>query len=64
MMMKSGLGKKNIFEIPPCAKPLLENLFYFIERWIFAKAANSVKKGCDACTYIFYFEYVNESVVY
>ena len=59
MMMKSGL-EKTIFEIPPCAKPFLENLFYFIERWILDKAANSVKKNCDACTYILHFEYVNE----
>ena len=29
MMMKSGL-EKNHFEIPPCTKPFLENLFYFI----------------------------------
>ena len=34
--------RKNIFEIPPCAKPFMENLFYFVERWIFAKTANSV----------------------
>jgi hypothetical protein len=27
MMMKSGLEKKYV-EIPPCAKPFLENLFY------------------------------------
>jgi len=27
--------RKNTFEIPPCAKHFLENLFYFIERWIF-----------------------------
>ena len=55
-MVKSGL--KNTFE-----RPFSENLFYFIERWIFAKTANSVikmtsfahggisKKNCDACTY-------------
>ena len=24
-------SRKNIFEIPPCAKPFSENLFYFIE---------------------------------
>ena len=41
MMAKSGL-EKNIFEIPPCAKPFSENLFYFIERWISGKIANSV----------------------
>jgi hypothetical protein len=25
-------SRKNIFEIPPCAKPFSENLFNFIER--------------------------------
>ena len=35
MMMISGLEKK-YFEIPPFAKPFLENLFYFIKRGIFA----------------------------
>ena len=30
MMMKSGL-EKNYFEIPPCAKPFLENLFFFLK---------------------------------
>ena len=24
-------SRKKYFEIPPCAKPFLENLFYFIE---------------------------------
>ena len=37
-------SKKIVFEIPLCAKPFLENLFYFIERWIFAITANSVIK--------------------
>jgi hypothetical protein len=36
LMTKSGL-EKNIYEIPPCEKPLSENLLYFIERWIFAQ---------------------------
>ena len=30
-------SRKIIFEIPSCAKPFSENLFYFIERWIFAQ---------------------------
>ena len=29
-------SRKNYFEIPPCAKPFLENHFYFIQRRIFA----------------------------
>jgi hypothetical protein len=29
--------RKNIFEIPLYAKPFSENLFYFIEGWIFAQ---------------------------
>jgi hypothetical protein len=32
MMVKTEKwSRKNIYEIPPCAKPFSENLFYFIE---------------------------------
>jgi hypothetical protein len=32
-----GPNYKNILEIPPCAKPFSENIFYFIERRIIAQ---------------------------
>ena len=49
MMMKRGThekwSRKNYIEIPPSAKPFLENIFYFIERGIFLhEIANSVIK--------------------
>jgi hypothetical protein len=64
-------SRKNTFEIPPCAKPFSENLFYFIERWIFAKTANSViqmtffahiinETLSKQISTILHFEYVNE----
>ena len=37
-------SRKNYFEIPPCAKPFLENVFYFIERGFLHQIANSVMK--------------------
>ena len=45
MMMKSGL-EKFFFEIPQCAKPFFENIFFFIERQggFLHKSANSVIK--------------------
>ena len=30
-------SRKNISKIAPCAKAFSENLFYFIERWLFAQ---------------------------
>ena len=37
-------SRKNIFEILPFALRNYEHIFYFIERRIFAKVTNSVKK--------------------
>ena len=48
MMMKSG-KVKTYFEIPPCAKPLMENLFYFIERGIFASYCKFNNKNDLLC---------------
>ena len=42
MMVKSGIQKN--FEIPPCAKPFLENILYFIEKRIVHKIGSSVIK--------------------
>ena len=42
-------SRKNIFEIPPCAKPFSENLFYFIERWIFAETSKFSNKNDLLC---------------
>ena len=36
--------RKNIFEIPPCAKPFSDPWIYFIDRRLFHKIANSVTK--------------------
>ena len=40
------------FEIPPCAKPFLENLFYFIERGIFASNCKFNNKNDLLCEWL------------
>ena len=49
MMMKSGL--KKFFDIPPCTKPFLENLFYFIERGIFESNCKFSNKNDILCAW-------------
>ena len=44
-------SRKIYFEIPPCAKPFLENLFYFIERGIFASNCKFSNKNDLLCTW-------------
>ena len=44
-------SRKNYLEIPPCEKPFLENLFYFIERRIFAK-----NEGLKQADYLLLYE--------
>jgi hypothetical protein len=44
-------SRKNYFEIPPCAKPFLENLFYFIERGIFASNCKFSNKNGLLCAW-------------
>ena len=57
-------SRKNYFEIPPFTQPFLENLFYFIERGIFASNCKFSNKNdllcawrdfnktfCDVCKY-------------
>ena len=73
MMVKSGL--KNIFEIPPCAKPFFDLLIYFIKAGflpqitkfinMFAHGGisilfNSERPVRTEKSSIFNFEYVNE----
>ena len=48
-MVKSGL-EKNIFEIPPCAKPFLDRLIYFRKGRIFALNYKFSNKNDHVCT--------------
>ena len=48
MMMKSG-PEKIYFKIPPCAKPFLEDLFFFIERGIFESNCKFSNKNDLLC---------------
>ena len=50
VMMKSGL-EMIILKIPPCAKPFLENLFYFIARGIFASNCKFSNKNDLLCAW-------------
>ena len=43
--------RKNYFEIPPCPKPFLENLFYFIEKGIFGSNYKFSNKNDLLCAW-------------
>ena len=44
-------SRKKKIEFPPCAKPFLENLFYFIERGIFASNCKFSNKNDLVCAW-------------